>query len=298
MIYNSVLELVGNTPLVKLNKLAAEKNIYAKFESNNPGGSVKDRIALKMIEKAEKNDELQPGSTIVEPTSGNTGIGLAMIAAVKDYKIILVMPESMSEERRKLLKAYGAELILTPAEGGMTGAVNKAEELIENNDDYYMPSQFDNPANPQAHKETTAKEIINDLDKVDALVIGVGTGGTLSGIGTVLKNKYPELKIYAVEPANSAVISGEQPGPHKIQGIGAGFIAEVLEEDLIDETVTVENEEAFDIAKKLAQEEGLFVGISSGANTAAALKVAEDYDSEANIVTVLPDTGERYLSVY
>lgn len=298
MIYNSVLDLVGNTPLVKLNKLASDKKVYAKLESDNPGGSVKDRIALKMIEEAEKNGELKPGYTIVEPTSGNTGIGLAMIAAVKEYNVILVMPESMSEERRKLLKAYGAELILTPAEGGMTGAVKEAQKLVEANSDYFMPSQFDNPANPQAHKETTAEEIINDLDRVDALVIGVGTGGTLSGTGEVLKKKFNDLKIYAVEPANSSVISGGEPGSHKIQGIGAGFIPEVLDKNLIDEVVTVKNDEAFDTAKRLAQEEGLFVGISAGANIAASLKVAEDYDSDANIVTVLPDTGERYLSVF
>ncbi|MFW6270326.1 MAG: cysteine synthase A [Bacillota bacterium] len=298
MIYNNVVELVGNTPMVKLNKLAPDKNIYAKLESYNPAGSVKDRIAWKMVEMAEKNGDLKPGFTIVEPTSGNTGIGLGMVAAVKDYDIILVMPESMSEERRKLLKSYGAELVLTPAEEGMKGAVKKAEAIIEDNEDYFMPSQFDNPANPQAHRETTAREIIDDLDRVDYLVVGVGTGGTITGTGEVLKEEFPEVKICAVEPANSPVISGGTPGPHKIQGIGAGFIPEVLNEELIDEIITVENEDAFAISKRLAQEEGLLTGISSGANVAAALQVAENISSEENIVTVLPDTGERYLSIY
>lgn len=297
MIYNNILELIGDTPLIRLNKLSPVKKVFAKIESFNPGGSVKDRISLKMVEEAEKKGVLQEGATIVEPTSGNTGIGLALIAAVKGYKLILVMPESMSKERRKLLKAYGAELILTPAEEGMKGAVRKAESIIEKNPDYFMPSQFENPANPQAHRETTAKEIMNDLDKVDALVIGVGTGGTLTGTGEVLKDKFPELTIYAVEPENSSVISGGSPGPHKIQGIGAGFIPEVLQKDLIDEVVTVGNEESFEMSAKLAKEEGLLVGISSGANTAAALKVADNYKNDKNIVTVLPDTGERYLSI-
>ena len=297
MIYNNVIELIGNNPLIKFNKIT-DKNIYAKLESYNPGGSVKDRIAEKMIEVAEENGELTPGSTIVEPTSGNTGIGLAMVAAVKDYDLVLVMPESMSEERRKLLKAYGAELILTEAEKGMTGSMDKAKEIVDENSGCFMPSQFTNPANPLAHEEHTAQELLDDLNQIDALVIGVGTGGTLTGTGRVLKKEFPEIKVYAVEPEDSPVISGGNPGPHKIQGIGAGFIPDVLKEDLIDEVVKVGNEEAFNMSTKLAREEGLLVGISSGANTAAALKVAEDYDMEDNIVTVLPDTGERYLSVF
>ncbi len=296
MIYENATELVGNNPLVKLSQIT-DKNIFAKLESYNPGGSIKDRIALKMIEKAEESGELKPNSTIVEPTSGNTGIGLGVVAAVKGYDLILVMPESMSKERRKLLKAYGAELILTEAEKGMTGSVEKAEEIIAENPEYFMPSQFENPANPLAHEEHTAQELIDDLEQISALVIGVGTGGTLTGTGKVLKEKFPKMKIYAVEPDDSPVISGGQPGPHKIQGIGAGFIPEVLDQDLIDDVITIKNKQAFRMAKKLARQEGLLVGISAGANVKASLKVARDYSAEDNIVTVLPDTGERYLSV-
>ncbi len=298
MIYNNILELVGNTPIIKLNKISGGHNIYAKMELFNPGGSVKDRIAVNMIKRAEEDGSLKPGNTIVEPTSGNTGIGLAMVAAVKGYKVILVMPESMSKERRKLLKAYGAELILTPKEEGMQGALDKANELLQENSDHYIPSQFENPANPEAHRKNTALEIAKEFDQLDALVVGVGTGGTLTGTAEVLKNEFPGLKVYAVEPEDSPVLSGGEPGSHMIQGIGAGFIPEILKQELIDEVVTVSNQESYQMTKKLSEKEGIMVGISSGANVVAALKVAKKINSKKNIITFLPDTGERYLSTH
>jgi cysteine synthase A len=273
-----------------------EVRIWAKVEMMNPGGSVKDRIALNMIETAEREGRLEPGDTIVEPTSGNTGIGLALVGAVKGYATVLVMPESLSIERRKLLKGYGAELILTPASGGMRAAIERAEKLVAEHG-YFMPQQFQNPANPQAHRKTTGPEILKQCpDPVDYFVAGIGTGGTITGAGEVLRLAYPQVRIVGVEPAGSPVLSGGQPGPHKIQGIGAGFVPQVLDRGLLDEVVSVSNEEALETARRLAREEGLLVGISSGAAMAAALKVAGRVEGAATVVTVLPDTGERYLS--
>lgn len=298
-IANSVLDLIGMTPMVKLNRLSPENGatIAAKIEAFNPGGSVKDRIAFSMIKDAEENGILKPGSTVIEPTSGNTGIGLAMVCAVKGYRLILVMPESMSLERRKILKAYGAELVLTPAEKGMKGAVEKAEELAKTYG-YFMPLQFDNPANPAIHEKTTAQEILQQTDgKLDAFVGGIGTGGTFTGVAKVIKAKMPHVKFIAVEPAASPVLSGGTPGPHKIQGIGAGFVPKVLDTSLIDQIITVPNEEAFNFARQLAIKEGILAGISSGAAIYAAQQVAKDLGPGKLVVTVLPDTGERYLSV-
>ena len=297
MIYNSVTELIGETPLLRLHRLAPEKQIYAKLEFFNPGGSVKDRIALNMIEKAEEKEQLYPGGTIVEPTSGNTGIGLALAAAVKGYNVILVMPDTMSKERRQLLQTLGAELLLTPGVEGMTGAVDRAKEIVDENPGYYMPSQFDNPANPGAHRKTTARELSQELDEIDVLVVGVGTGGTLTGTASRLKEDFPELKVIAVEPEDSPVLSGKEAGPHMIQGIGAGFIPEVLEEELIDDIITISNKEAYSMSQQLGRQEGLLAGISSGANVAAALKIAKDLPESETIVTFIPDTGERYLSL-
>ena len=303
MIYNSITELIGETPLLRLNRLAPEDEIYAKLEYFNPGGSVKGRIALNMIEKAEEDGQLYPGGTIVEPTSGNTGIGLALAAAVKGYQVILVMPDTMSKERRQLLQALGAELLLTPGVDGMTGAVERAKEIVEGNPEYYLPSQFENPANPDAHRQTTARELLAELDRIDVLVAGVGTGGTITGTASVLKQEFPDLKVIAVEPEDSPVLSGKQPGPHMIQGIGAGFIPQVLEEDLIDDIITVGNKEAYSMSLELGRREGLLAGISSGANVAAALKAANRFKGEGKtekrkkIVTFIPDTGERYLSL-
>ncbi|MCM8784934.1 MAG: cysteine synthase A [Candidatus Omnitrophica bacterium] len=299
-IAENVLELICNTPMVKLNRIV-EKNsaeIYAKLESFSPGGSVKDRIALSMIEDAEKKGKLKPGGVVVEPTSGNTGIGLALICAVKGYKCILTMPESMSLERIYILKSYGAEVVLTPAIDGMEGAIKKAEEIVKKTKNSFMPQQFKNTANPEIHRQTTAKEILEACDgKLDAFVAGVGTGGTITGVGEVLKEKIKNIKIVAVEPENSAVLSGKEPGPHKIQGIGAGFIPEILNLNVIDEIITVKDDEAYQIAKRLAREEGLFVGISSGAACFAALKVAKDLGKGKKVVVILPDTGERYFSI-
>ena len=298
-IANSVLDLIGMTPMVKLNRLSPENGatIAAKIEAFNPGGSVKDRIAFSMIKDAEENGILKPGSTVIEPTSGNTGIGLAMVCAVKGYRLILVMPESMSIERRKILKAYGAELVLTPAEKGMKGAVEKAEELAKAYG-YFMPLQFDNPANPAIHEKTTAQEILQQTDgKLDAFVGGIGTGGTFTGVARVIKAKMPHVKFIAVEPSASPVLSGGTPGPHKIQGIGAGFVPKVLDTSLIDQIITVPNEEAFNFARQLAIKEGILAGISSGAAIYAAQQVAKDLGPGKLVVTVLPDTGERYLSV-
>jgi cysteine synthase len=295
---NSISELVGSTPVVKLNRLTDENSadVYLKLEYMNPGSSVKDRIALSMIEAAEKSGELKPGDTIVESTSGNTGIGLAMIAAAKGYRALIVMPETMSMERRNLLRAYGAELVLTPGSEGMNGAIKKAGELAKENG-YFMPQQFNNKANPEVHRLTTGKEIAEQMgDQLDAFVAGIGTGGTITGAGQVLKEKYPDITIYAIEPTDSAILSGGKPGPHKIQGLGAGFIPEVLETDIYDEVIQVSNETAFDYARRAAKEEGILGGISSGAAIYAALEVAKKLGKGKKVVAVLPSNGERYLS--
>ncbi|MGM0471670.1 MAG: cysteine synthase A [Bacillota bacterium] len=297
---DNVTKLVGQTPLVKLNRLVDSDaaDVYIKLEAANPGGSVKDRIALNMIESAEEEGELESGGTIVEPTSGNTGIGLALVGAAKGYEVILTMPDSMSLERRKLLKAYGAKLVLTPGSEGMPGAISKAEELVAENDDYFMPQQFNNPANPQMHKETTAQEILEATDrKIDAFVAGVGTGGTVTGVGEVLKEEVPGVEVVAVEPSDSPVISGGEPGPHTIQGIGAGFIPEVLNVDILDRTIQIDDEQAKETAKKLAAKEGILAGISAGAAVAAAVEVANELEADQEVVTIVPDTGERYLSM-
>ncbi len=298
-IANNITELIGNTPLVKINRLNdTQANVYAKLESFNPASSVKDRIALAMIEAAEAAGKLNKDTIIIEPTSGNTGIGLSFVSAAKGYKCILVMPESMSLERRKLLKGFGAQLVLTPAAGGMKGAIAKAEELIAENPNSFMPMQFDNPANPEVHRKTTAEEIWNDTDgTVDIFIAGVGTGGTISGVSKVLKEKKASVKAIAVEPVDSPVISGGAPGPHKIQGIGAGFIPSNCDTSLIDEVVKIDNDTAFATAKRVIEEEGILCGISSGANIAAALEIAKKPENAGkNIVTIICDTGERYLS--
>ena len=294
----SILDLIGSTPVVKLRNLPDKNDaeVWGKLESFNPGGSVKDRICLSMIETAEHEHRLRPGATIVEPTSGNTGIGLALVAAVKGYRLILTMPDTMSEERRSLLAAYGATVILTPDTKGMGGAIRKAEEILSEHPDYFMPQQFSNPANPEIHRRTTALELLKQFKRIDALVSGVGTGGTITGVGEVLKDKMKDIKIFAVEPAASPVLSGGQPGYHKIQGIGAGFIPEVLNTRIYDEVITVSDEEAALCTRKLASEEGLFVGISSGAACCAALKAANRLGKGHVVVTFLADTGERYLS--
>jgi cysteine synthase A len=297
---NNVAELIGQTPLVRLNRIGGEgcAEILAKLEMFNPGGSVKDRICLSMIEDAEKEGLLKHGSTIIEPTSGNTGIGLAMIAAIKGYKCILTMPETMSLERIYILKSYGAEVVLTSGIEGMKGSIKKAEELLKKIPNSFMPQQFKNKANPEIHRRTTAQEIIKATNsRIDAFVAGVGTGGTITGVGEVLKKKNPKIKIIAVEPSSSAVLSGKEPAPHKIQGIGAGFVPDVLNRDIIDEIITVDDNEAFNISRRLAREEGLFVGISAGAAASAALKVAKDLGKGKTVVVVLPDTGERYFSM-
>lgn len=301
-IAKNLIELIGNTPLVELSKYSKNNdlktNLIAKVEYFNPGGSVKDRAGYYMIKDAEEKGIINKDTVIIEPTSGNTGVGLALVAAIRGYKLIITMPESMSLERRKTLSAYGAELILTPAGEGMTGAIKKAEELAKEIPNSFIPGQFENPANAKAHKETTAEEIWNDLDgKVDIFVAGVGTGGTLTGIGEALKEKNPNVKIVAVEPVDSAVISGEKPGAHGIQGIGAGFIPELLNVDIIDETIKISNEESFKVTKEIVQTEGMFIGISSGAAIAAASKLAKrEENRDKNIVVLLPDTGLRYLS--
>ena len=299
-IYKNVLGSIGKTPLIQINKLTqgANATVVAKLEARNPAGSVKDRICLSMIVEAEKQGIIKPGATLIEPTSGNTGIGLAMVAAVKGYKLILTMPETMSIERRNLLKAYGAKLVLTPGPEGMGGAIKKAEELNADTPNSFMPQQFKNLANPKIHKETTGPEIWEDTDgKVDIVVAGVGTGGTITGIAQFIKPLKPEFKAIAVEPATSPVLSGGQKGPHKIQGIGAGFKPDVLNLDLVDEIFKVTDDQALQTAKQLAQKEGMLVGISSGAATYAAIEISKRPENKGKlIVVILPDTGERYLS--
>ncbi|EGD51454.1 cysteine synthase A [Thermoanaerobacter ethanolicus JW 200] len=300
-IYEDITQLIGNTPMIRLNKIVPENTaeVIVKLESFNPGGSVKDRIALNMIKRAEEEGRLKPGGTIVEPTSGNTGIGLAMVSAVKGYKLILVMPDTMSIERRNLLLSYGAELVLTPGAEGMKGAIKKAQEILELNPDYIMLDQFKNPANPEIHELTTAKEILKDTNgEIDAFVAGVGTGGTISGVGKVLKQYNKNIKIFAVEPEESPVLSGGKPGPHKIQGIGAGFIPDTLNLDIIDGIIKVKERDAFEMSMILAKQEGILCGISSGANVFAAIEVANRLGKGKRVVTVLPDTGERYLSMH
>jgi cysteine synthase A len=298
--HKDITELIGRTPLVRLNRLSPTggATIYGKVEFFNPGGSVKDRICLNMINEAERLGALKPGGTIVEPTSGNTGIGLALVAAVRGYKLILVMPESMSMERASLLSSYGAQLVLTPAWEGMKGAIREAESIITQNPSYFMPDQFSNPANPAMHKKTTAIEILESLDgKIDAFVAAVGTGGTITGCGEVFKERNPNVKVIAVEPAGSPVLSGGEPGPHKIQGIGAGFIPKVLNRTILDRVMTVTDDEAYQTAKQLSKKEGLLVGISAGANVFASQKVAQELGPGKNVVTILCDTGERYISI-
>lgn len=299
-IVNDVTELIGNTPLVKLNKIAkdVEAKIVGKLEFFNPCGSVKDRIGVSMITEAERKGFLKKDSVVVEPTSGNTGIALAFVCAVKGYRLVLTMPDTMSIERRKMLEAFGAEIVLTPGSEGMKGAIKKAEEIVKNNCKAFMPQQFKNPANPEVHRKTTALEIWKDTDgKVDILVSGVGTGGTITGIAEVIKKRKPSFKAIAVEPTNSPVLSGGEPGSHKIQGIGAGFVPDVLNRNIIDEIIKVTNEEAMIYARKLAKEEGIFAGISSGAAVWAAIEVAKRKENKGKlIVVILPDLGDRYLS--
>lgn len=296
---NNILQTIGNTPHVKLNRLyGSDSEVYVKLEKQNPGASIKDRIALAMIEDAEAKGLLKPDSVIIEPTSGNTGIGLAIVAAVKGYKLVLVMPESMSIERRRLMAVYGAQLELTPREKGMKGAIEKANELAANTSNSWIPQQFSNPANIDIHRRTTAQEIINDFPEgLDYLITGVGTGGHISGVAEVLKAKFPSLKVFAVEPAASPVISGGQPAPHPIQGIGAGFIPDNLKRELLDGVITVTKEEAFEYAQRIAREEGIFVGISSGASLAAVAKKLAEVPKGSRVLTFAYDTGERYLSI-
>jgi cysteine synthase A len=297
--HENIIKLIGNTPIVKLNSVPGpeDADVWAKLEGSNPGGSVKDRIALSMIEAAERDGKLRPGGTIIEPTSGNTGIGLALISAVKGYRLILTMPETMSLERRQIFEAFGAELVLTPGKKGMMGSVEEAELIFKNNPDYFMPMQFENPANPEIHRKTTAPEIIESLgDKIDGFVSGVGTGGTITGTGEVLRSRNADIWIAAVEPAASPVLSGGEPGPHKIAGIGAGFFPGVLNTEVFNEIIKVTDEDAASMAKRIAREEGILAGISSGAAAWAALKVAAKLGKGKKVVVVFPDRGDRYLS--
>ncbi|GIP45846.1 cysteine synthase [Paenibacillus sp. J45TS6] len=301
-VVNNVTELIGGTPLVRLNRVVPKGSaeVYVKLEYQNPGSSVKDRIAISIIEDAEKSGRIKPGDTIVEATSGNTGIGLAMVAAAKGYRSIIVMPETMSLERRNLLRAYGAELVLTPGSEGMNGAVKKAEAIVEENSGYFMAEQFKNQSNVRIHRETTGPEIVEAIQSVggslDAFVAGIGTGGTITGAGEVLKESFPDIKIYAVEPAASPILAGGAPGPHKIQGIGANFVPEILNQDVYDEIIHIENEDAFETARQVAKEEGILAGISSGAAIRAALKVAKELGEGKRVVAIVPSNGERYLS--
>lgn len=293
---NSILDVIGNTPHLKLNKLFGNTEVWVKLERQNPGASIKDRIALSMITEAEKRGDLKQGMTIIEPTSGNTGIGLAMVCAVKGYKLLLVMPESMSIERRKVMSAYGATFELTPKEKGTKGAVDRARELVKDTPNSWMPMQFENPDNVKVHAETTAQEILKDFPQgFDVLITGVGTGGHITAVGRELKKKFPSLKVIAVEPADSAVLSGGQPGPHPLQGIGTGFIPAVLDRTVVDEVITITKDEAFGMAQRSAKEEGLFIGISSGASLAAVQKYIQK-NSGKRVLTFCYDTGERYLS--
>lgn len=296
---NSILELIGNTPVVNLRRIyESHPDVWIKTEKSNPGGSIKDRIALAMIEDAEKNGTLQKDGVIIEPTSGNTGIGLAMVGAVKGYRVILVMPESMSAERRKLMETYGAEFVLTPKEKGMKGAIEKATDLVAENPKAWSPKQFDNTINVKAHMQTTAMELIKDFPEgIDYLITGVGTGGHITGVAKVLKEKFPTLKVYAVEPAQSPVLSGGEPGPHPLQGIGAGFEPSIYESSLINGVITIEKEEAFNYTKKVALKEGLLGGVSTGASLAAIAKLLPEIPENAKVLTFNYDTGERYLSV-
>lgn len=298
-VYNNISETIGNTPLVKLNSLTDENSadVYVKLEFMNPGSSVKDRIALAMIEAAEKEGKITKDTTFVEPTSGNTGIGLAMVAASKGYRTTLVMPDTMSKERRNLLQAYGADLVLTPGADGMKGAIKKAGELAEK-ENYFMPQQFENMANPEIHEKTTGVELVNQMEglSIDGFVSGIGTGGTVTGAGKVLKEHHPNVKIYAVEPTDSAVLSGKEPGPHKIQGIGAGFVPKTLNTEIYDEVSVVSNDEAMEVGRELAAKEGILGGISSGAAVKAGLDAAKELGKGKNVIVILPSNGERYLS--
>jgi cysteine synthase len=298
MIYKSLLEMIGNTPMLKLSNITNDKmaEVYIKLERQNPGGSVKDRAALGMIERAELLNLLKKGDTIVEPTSGNTGIALAMIGRLKGYRVVIVMPDTMSIERRNMIRAYGAELILTEGAQGMRGAINKAEAMAAEDKTIFIPQQFMNEANPHKHYETTAKEILEDLPEFDAFVAAVGTGGTVTGVGKYLKELSRNIKIIAVEPEKSPVLSGGQPGPHKIQGIGAGFVPDIYDSTVVDEIIAVADDKAFETARRTARQEGLLVGISSGANIYAALQVAEKLGRGRRVVAIAPDGGEKYLS--
>jgi cysteine synthase A len=295
---DSALDLITATPVLRLNRVAPEggAEVWAKLEAFNPGGSVKDRICRAMIEEAERDGRLKPGATIVEPTSGNTGIGLALVCAVKGYRLILTMPDTMSEERRSLLTAYGAKLVLTPDTRGMHGAIRKAEEILMEHPDYFMPQQFSNPANPEVHRRTTAPELLEQFDRIDAFVAGVGTGGTITGVGEVLKERMPGVLIVAVEPASSPVLAGGEPGFHKIQGWGAGFVPEILNTSIYDEIIAVTDQEAAACTRRLAKEEGVLVGISAGGACTAAIQVARRLGPGKTVVTIFPDTGERYLT--
>jgi len=291
------LDLIGNTPVVELRRITCSgARLFAKLDSCNPGGSIKDRICLAMVEAAERDGRLQPGGTIVEPTSGNTGIGLAMVAAARGYQLILTMPDTMSEERRSLLRAYGARIVLTPDSRGMQAAIDEAHRIAESDPSFFMPGQFSNPANPEAHRRTTAREILAQCARIDAFVAGVGTGGTITGVGSVLKVERPGVRIVAVEPSASAVLSGGQPGLHRIQGIGAGFVPANLDRNVIDRVVAVDDDDAEEMTRRLARDEGLLVGISSGAAATAAVAIAAELERDAIVLCMLCDTGERYLT--